>query len=240
MKALLLVGGTGKRLRRIINNVPKPMAPVGGVPFLEFLVLQLRSQGFEHLLMCTSYLSHLIEQHFGDGSRWQVNIEYSQEPLPLGTAGALKFASSRLASDQDFIVLNGDSFLGFDFRLLVQFHRERSAAATLALLEVPDTCRYGTVEIDSDGALLRFREKNSDSAPGLINGGVYVLNRRVLDLIAEGEVSLEKDTFPALVGHGLYGLLQQAPFVDIGVPEDYEKAQKTSAMLQKLTGIPAL
>jgi len=225
VKAVLLVGGLGTRLRAVVPSAPKPLARVGDRPFLELLVRQLRNQGVRRLVMSTGYLADQIEQEFGDGRGLDVEIEYSREPHPLGTAGAVKFAQTYLQNAADFVVMNGDSFMEVDFGQLIRFHHAHNAVVSMAVRKVPDAQRYGTVRLDSKSRVIAFAEKAGIAAPGLVNAGVYVFRREVLDSIPEGPSSLEKDTFPKLLETGVYALEQQGVFIDIGTPEDYVRAQ---------------
>src|SRR5271156_2372065 len=152
--AVLLVGGMGTRLRAVVPSTPKPLATVGGKSFLELLVRQLRNQGISRLIMCSGYLADQIENQFGDGSAWDVAIEYSREPQPLGTAGAIKLAEGYLKEDPLFLVMNGDSFLEIDFGQLIRVHREHNAVATMAIVAVQDAGRYGTVRVDSEAQVM--------------------------------------------------------------------------------------
>jgi NDP-sugar pyrophosphorylase family protein len=223
--ALLLVGGLGTRLRPAVSSTPKPLALIGDIPFLQLLVLQLRSQGIRRIVMCTGFQSGQIKDEFGDGSKWDVAIEYSNETSPLGTAGAIKLAAGFLPQATEFLVLNGDSFLELDFRELFRFHHAHHGLATLAVHRVKDAARYGTVQLDAQNRIFRFSEKLGTPAPGTINGGVYIFNREVLRYIPEGPVSLEKDILPSLLEHGVFALEQNGMFIDIGTPEDYARAQ---------------
>ena len=236
--ALLLVGGLGTRLRPVLSSTPKPMAPIGDVPFLELLVLQLRSQGIRRIVMCTGFQAEQIEKQFGDGSRWNVAIEHSKETHPLGTAGAIKHAARLLNHASDFLVLNGDSFLEMDFRELMGFHRQHAGWASIAVRRVPDAARYGTVHVDEEGRIVRFSEKLGLPEPGLINGGVYVFKKEVLEAIPEGSASLEKDVLPALLAHGAFALEQDGLFIDIGTPEDYARAQALHERLSRAAAGP--
>ena len=229
--AVLLVGGMGTRLQPVVSSVPKPMACVGDRPFLELLVRHLSRQGIRRLVMCTCHLADQIESEFDDGRRFDVEIKYSQEPYPLGTAGAIKFAGRMLSNDGDFLVLNGDSFLEIDFSQFLRFHSEHGGLVSVAVTRVPNGRRYGTVQIRPDGRVSGLAEKADSDAPGLINAGVYVFRRSVLDHIHEGRASLEKDVFPLLLDRGVYALEQKGMFIDIGTPEDYARAQAISNRL---------
>ena len=224
-KALLLVGGLGTRLRGMIPLVPKPLAPVGERPFLDLLIRQLVGQGIKHLIMCTGYLAEQIECEFGDGRDVGASIEYSKEPQPLGTAGAIKFAQTLLQGVPEFLVMNGDSFLELDFHQFVQFHRAHGGIATMAVVPVDNAGRYGTVHADSNSRVTSFLEKTGNSSPGLINAGIYIFKRSILEHIPGGTVSLEKEVFPRILDHGVYVSRQRGQFIDIGTPTDYIDAQ---------------
>jgi NDP-sugar pyrophosphorylase family protein len=215
----------GTRLRSVLSDKPKPLARVGDVAFLELLVLQLRSQGFRRLVMCTGFRAGQIQQEFSDGRKWGVEITYSEETRLLGTAGAVKLAKPFLTETRDFVVMNGDSFLQLDFRQLLRLHRENDGCATIAVRRVPDAARYGTVQFDERNRVVRFSEKVGVPESGLINGGVYVFNRGVLEHIPDGPSSLEKDILPNLLQHGVFALEQDGMFIDIGTPQDYARAQ---------------
>jgi len=223
--AVLLVGGQGTRLRPVISSTPKPLARVGKQPFLELLVRQLQRQGFRRLILCTGYMSHQIEEEFGNGQGWGLEITYSRESQPMGTGGALKLAQSSIADVQTFVVMNGDSFLEIDFSALLEFHHRRDGVATFAVVRVPDAARYGTVNVDSEGRVAGFLEKTGANLPGIINAGVYAFNRQVFDNISDGPASLEKDIFPKILNRGVYALEVDGMFIDIGTPEDYARAQ---------------
>ncbi|HZS56227.1 MAG TPA: nucleotidyltransferase family protein [Bryobacteraceae bacterium] len=225
VKAILLVGGLGTRLRPVISSTPKPMAPVGNRPFLELLITQLKRQGFRRLLMCTGYLGEQIKDAFGNGQKFGVGIEYSNEPYPMGTGGAIRFARAYLDSEDDFLVLNGDSFLEVDFCNLIRFHRQRGSMATLAVTRIENAGRYGTVEADSAGRVTRFVEKAGLSASAIVNGGVYVFRQAILEHIPETFTSLEKEVLPSLLAQGIYAVEQRGVFIDIGTQEDYDRAQ---------------
>ncbi len=223
----------GTRLRPVLSDKPKPLAPIGDISFLEMLVLQLRSQGLGNLLMCTGFEADQIYREFGDGHKWNVNIIYSRETRPLGTAGAIKLAERFLQKSPDFVVMNGDSFLELDLRQLIRSHRENGGIATIAVRRVPDAARYGTVHIDSQNWVTRFSEKMGIASPGIINGGVYVFNRDLLNSIPDGPTSLEKDVLPALPDQSIFALEQTGMFIDIGTPEDYARAKSLYRVLSQ-------
>lgn len=225
-KAVLLVGGLGTRLRSVVPSTPKPLASVGDRPFLELLVRQLRYQGIRRLVLCTGYLAHEIENELGDGSTWDVTIEYSKEPHPIGTAGAVKLAAPLLRESTDFLVMNGDSFMEVDFGQLVHFHRKSGGIASMAVLRMKNEMRYGTVQVAANGRVSGFAEKTDVDSAGFVNAGIYVFNRRIFEHIPGGPVSLERDIFPKLLDHGVYASEQHGLFIDIGTPEDYARARE--------------
>jgi D-glycero-alpha-D-manno-heptose 1-phosphate guanylyltransferase len=227
VKAVMLVGGLGTRLRSVVPSTPKVLASIGERSFLELLVRQLRAQGIHRFVMCTGYLAEQIESRFGDGRLWDVSIEYSREELPLGTGGALKLAQRYLRDVGEFLVLNGDSFLEINLQDLMAFQRGHAdAIATMAVLRVPNASRYGTVDVDTNNRVVGFVEKTGNEMPGLVNGGIYVFNQSVLEHIPEGTASLEKDVFPRLLQRGVYAQEQHGTFIDIGTPADYARAQQ--------------
>lgn len=234
MKVLILVGGLGTSLRGVVNDKPKAMVKVDGKPFLEYLILQLKQFGFEDIILSTGYLSQEIEDYFGTGNRWEVNISYSREKEPLGTGGAVKLAED-LMDEDDFLVMNEDSFLDIDLSDLIHFHRKKAALASMALVKVENPKRYGLVEIDKDKWIINFIEKEKASQSNLINGGVYVFNKAIFDEIPDNEkVSLEKQIFPTLVGKEFYGMPTDAYFIDIGTPEDYMRLKQNPQVLVEL------
>jgi len=233
MLAIILAGGLGTRLRKILNDQPKPMAPVAGRPFLEYLILQLRQRGLTDIVLCIGYLGEQVKRYFRDGSKWGVSISYSEEKKPLGTAGAVKLAE-KLVQEENFLVMNGDSFLDIDLNKLIDYHLGERALATIALAEVGDPTRYGAVEINEKGEIKSFVEKGECSESKLVNGGVYVFNKEIFNYIPEGKTSLEKEVFPKLVGKRFYGMPVKGFFIDIGVPEDYKRLQNDPEVLLEL------
>lgn len=219
MKAIILAGGLGTRLREVVSDVPKPMALVGGKPFLEYLVLQLKRQGLHEIVFSIGYKGELISEYFGDGSAWGCCFEYVQEAVPLGTGGAIRETLAKV-DEEHALVMNGDSFCGFDLESLLTFHLERRAQVTMNLVRVDDMARYGSVTTNSEGAVAQFREKG-DSGLGFINSGIYLVQRDVRERFPVGASSFERDFLPQLIGRGLFAAHTQEFFVDIGVPEDY-------------------
>jgi D-glycero-alpha-D-manno-heptose 1-phosphate guanylyltransferase len=231
MKAVLLVGGLGTRLRSVVPTAPKPLASIGQRPFLELLVRQLQCQGIRRLVMCTGYRAQDIQIEFGDGHARDMTIEYSTETEPLGTAGAIRLAKPHLEGVSDFLVMNGDSFMETDFHQLIRFHRESGGLASMAVVRMKNENRYGTVVVNAQGQVTGFLEKGAGTSTGFVNAGIYLFNRRIFDFIPEGPASLEKDVFPQVLRHGIYALEQRGVFIDIGIPEDYARAQELCGSL---------
>ena len=234
-QALILAGGLGTRLRPAFHGGPKSLAPIAGRLFLEYLLIWLRSAGIKELILCVGYEKDQIRNWLVDGAAWGLHVTYSVEKTLLGTAGAIKLAAE-LISAPYCLVVNGDSFLDVNLAEMYQFHVRHRALATLALARVPDSARYGTVQLDRLGLVTAFQEKKQNLAsqddspprrcPQLINGGVYLLEKRFLDLIPPGKaISLETEVFPTLVGKNLYGFVTDGFFIDIGVPAEYQRAQ---------------
>jgi D-glycero-alpha-D-manno-heptose 1-phosphate guanylyltransferase len=225
MKAIILAGGMGTRLRGVIEDVPKPMAPVGGKPFLAYLLLQLKRWKSTDVVLSVGYEKEIIKSYFGNGSRFGVNISYSEEDRPLGTGGALKKAIP-LNDDPYFIVMNGDSFFNINFGDLIKYHTSKPGMTTMSLAFVKDRGRYGSVEINDDGSVTTFQKEGSNN-PGFINGGIYVINRDIAKYIPEGPISLEEHVLPLIKKDNLlYGKVFDAFFVDIGLPKDYSWIDK--------------
>ncbi|HTP07596.1 MAG TPA: nucleotidyltransferase family protein [Anaerolineae bacterium] len=220
IRSFILAGGLGTRIRSLYPDLPKPLIPIHGKPFLEHQIVQLRDQGFYDFVLCVSYRADQIVDHFQDGTAWGVRIRYSYEQEPLGTAGALRYAAPYW--EDTSLVVNGDTFVNADFRTLVDAHHARSdAGGSIGLVAMPDTGRYGQVLIDAQQHVTAFREKEQSAGAGWTNAGVYVLEPSVLDLIPAGHtVSIEREIFPALaVNRQLYGFPLDGAFVDMGTPE---------------------
>ncbi|SHG21003.1 D-glycero-alpha-D-manno-heptose 1-phosphate guanylyltransferase [Desulfacinum infernum DSM 9756] len=226
--ALVLAGGLGTRLRPVVSDRPKPLAQVGGEPFLGRLLRRLKAQGLERVVLCVGHLWERIADYVGDGAPWGLDVVLSVERTPLGTAGALKNAERHV--EGPFFVLNGDTFLDVSLAAMARFHEENGWLATMAVTRVEDAGRFGLVEKDFRGRLLSFNEKKGiPGAPGWVNGGVYLFERRVLGLIPAGRpVSLEQEVFPGLIERGEAVGCFAAPgyFIDIGTPESFFKSQK--------------
>ncbi|UBF26009.1 HAD-IIIA family hydrolase [Kovacikia minuta CCNUW1] len=225
LEAIILVGGEGTRLRSVVCDRPKPMAEVAGKPFVEHLVIALKAQGIRRIIFSTGYLGEQVAAYFGTGDRWDVEITYSQEAVPLGTGGAVRLALAQVKGDR-CLVLNGDSYCRLELASLLAFHRQRHASATLQLVLVEDCSRYGSVVMDSQGAVQSFREKQVGLGAGWVNAGVYLLERQAIEQIPPNQaLSIETEFFPQQVGRGLYAFTGTGTLLDIGTPESYAQAE---------------
>jgi D-glycero-alpha-D-manno-heptose 1-phosphate guanylyltransferase len=224
ISAFVLCGGLGTRLRSVLSDRPKSMAPVAGIPFLQLLLENLRSQGIREVILGTGYMADQIEAFFDKGENIGLHIRYSREDKPLGTGGALKLAEPLLSDP--VVVLNGDSHVEWSLAATVKLFTGKDAAVVIALQAVPDVSRYGSVTMESDGRVTEFVEKGTRTGAGLINAGVYLLRKEIVRALPVGEaISLEKDVFPQLLSGKVYGLVSSGLFIDIGIPADLQRAQ---------------
>lgn len=225
MQALILAGGEGTRLRPLTATVPKPVVPLVDRPFIAFMLEWLRRHGVDDIVISCGFMASGVRNVLGDGSAFGVRLRYVEEPRPLGTGGAIKFAESLL--DERVLVLNGDVLTDIDLTTQLAQHERTGARVTLALIGVEDPSAYGLVRRDEDGGVREFLEKPSPDQidTNLVNAGAYVLEREVLDAIPAGRaVSVEREVFPTLVDNGLYGYEANAYWLDIGTPERYLQA----------------
>jgi D-glycero-alpha-D-manno-heptose 1-phosphate guanylyltransferase len=224
-EAIILAGGLGTRLRGVLGDEPKPMAPVGGRPFLAHLLDRLAAGGVRHAVLAVGYRHEMIREHFGP-SYGGLELSYVVEAEPRGTGGGLRLGATALRGDAAF-ALNGDTLFAVDLAALAALFDDRDADVALALKRVPDVGRYGAVRLGADGRVLAFGEKGG-TGPGSINGGVYALRRGLLADPALPDVfSFERDLLePRHREVRAYGLESDAYFIDIGIPEDYARAQR--------------
>lgn len=222
MEAIVLAGGMGTRLRKVVPDLPKPMAPVAGKPFLEILLTALQKKGFKRIILSLGFMAEKIVSHFGDHYQG-MEIVYEIETTPLGTGGALKAALGHCQSDHVF-VFNGDTFLDLETDS-VEAHWQREQKPMIVARHVEDTARYGSLETH-DGHVTGFIEKGL-TGPGLINAGCYVLPHNIFDdREANQPFSLEQDyLFDAVKNQPVAVFATQGQFIDIGIPEDYNRAQ---------------
>jgi len=224
LRAFVLCGGRGTRLRSVLTDRPKSMALISGTPFLKLLLDRLRSQGIDDVILGTGYLADKIEGYFGSGKNVDLRIRYSKEHEPLGTGGALKLAEPFISDP--VIVLNGDSYVEWSLVSMLELFRAKDADLVLVLQAVADVARYGSVALDQNGRVIQFVEKGATVGPGLINAGVYLIRKQIVaDLPAGTAISLERDIFPRLLNRRVYGLISTGIFIDIGIPDDLERAQ---------------
>lgn len=222
MEAIILAGGFGTRLKQVVPDLPKPMAPVAGRPFLEILLTSLAHKGFRRAVLSLGYMAEKVVSHFG-GQFASMELAYEIEETPLGTGGAVRQALMRCKADHVF-VFNGDTFLDLE-AAEVEAHWQAHHAPIIVAREVPDTARYGRLDT-ADGRVLGFVEKGADGK-GLINAGCYVLPADILDGFAPGQpFSLENDFLAKAVSTRRFDLfVTDGHFIDIGIPEDYARAQ---------------
>ena len=225
--AIILAGGLGTRLKKIVQDLPKPMALISGRPFLEYQMHFWISEGVTKFILSVGYLKQTIIDHFGD-SYHTASINYSVEDEPLGTGGALLFAAQGLT--ETFLVLNGDTFFEVNLNDLCLFHNKHNAEWTMSLFRSKDLDRYMGVDLEDNGEILSLQSGGNEFTL-LANGGVYLVNPSALKRLnykPYTKSSLENDVLPKFIslGGGLYGLESSGKFIDIGVPEDYYRAQK--------------
>jgi mannose-1-phosphate guanylyltransferase len=222
MQALILAGGEGTRLRPLTTTVPKPVIPLVDRPFIAFMLDWLRSHGIDDIVMSCGHLASGVRNVLGDGAAYGIKLRYVEEPRPMGTGGALKYAESLLA--ERFLMLNGDVLTDIDLTAQIAQHERTGAQATLALTPVEDPSNYGLVRTADGGEVTEFVEKPAPDQIDTrnISAGAYVLERSVLDLLEEDQpASIERDVFPRLVGERLYGFVSDGYWLDIGTPARY-------------------
>lgn len=228
MRAVVLVGGFGTRLRPLTFTTPKPMLPVGHRPIVENLVRMLAAAGVDEVVLGLGFKPEPFIEAFPDSMCAGVRLVYAVEPEPLDTAGAIRFAADHAGIDDTFVVVNGDVLTDLDVSALIAFHREHGAEATIHLTPVEDPSAYGVVAMDATGKVERFVEKPAPgTAPSnLINAGTYVLEPSVLERIPLGrKVSIERETFPLIVADGrLFAMATDDYWIDTGRPEPYRRA----------------
>lgn len=226
---LILAGGKGSRLKSVVSDRPKPMALIGDVPFLHCLISRMCEFGFRKFCLMTGYMHDFIEDYFSENSIKGVDISFSLEDSPLGTAGAIRKALL-LTGGESFVALNGDSYFGFSKPSLTQclaaLEKDRDKFI-MALKKVDSPERYGVVDWrEDDGQIEGFLEKGAVAGEAYINSGVYAFYREFLNEIGENDFSLENEVFPRLVADKkLIGIPLEGDFIDIGIPADYELAQ---------------
>jgi mannose-1-phosphate guanylyltransferase len=218
---ILLVGGFGTRLKPLTDESPKPMLPVAGLPVTEHQILAAKKAGIHTLVLATSYLAEVFTPYFGDGAKWGMKILYAVEKEPLGTGGAIRNAAELLGRDEPVVVFNGDVLSRHSIADQIKFHIDNKADVTLHLIDVEDARAFGCVPTDADGRVTAFLEKMDNPVTHSINAGCYVFSPEVIDQIPLGKVvSVERETFPALVASGrpVFGYQEQSYWLDVGTP----------------------
>jgi len=223
LQALILAGGEGTRLRPLTSTIPKPVVPLVDRPFISYMLEWLRSHGVDDIILGCGFMADAVRSVLGDGSARAIRLRYLEEPRPLGTGGALKFAEELL--DDRFFMLNGDVLTDIDLTAQLEQHERTGARATLALYPVEDPSAYGLVRCNPDDSVREFIEKPGldELDTNLISAGAYILERDILDGIppAGTNVSIEREVFPRLVGNGLFGYVANGYWLDIGTPDRY-------------------
>lgn len=220
---VILAGGQGTRLRSVVSDRPKIMATVSGRPFVTYLLDRLQNAGFKKVTLSIGYMANMVKETLG--VRYgELELDYVYEQTPLGTGGALRLAFDYL-DQQPLLALNGDSFCSVDLKAYI-YALPNDAIAGLALTQVSNSDRYGTVKFTSEGRVLEFKEKDSTFQSAWINAGIYLLRPEALSCIPpETNISLEKDIFPKLITKNLFAWPNGKEFIDIGLPETYENAE---------------
>ena len=223
-EAIILAGGLGTRLRSVVSDLPKCMAPVAGKPFLHFVIEYLINQGVNRFIFSVGYKSEMIIDYVNEQYP-ELNKQFSIEAEPLGTGGAVKLACS-LATEKDVLILNGDTLFKINVEWVSDFHTSCDADCTLALKPMNNFDRYGVVELNDDASIASFQEKQQYES-GLINGGIYALNvARFMQEEFPQKFSFEKDYLEVYFDkRKMFGIIQDEYFIDIGIPEDFERAQ---------------
>jgi mannose-1-phosphate guanylyltransferase len=227
VQALILVGGEGTRLRPLTSTVPKPVVTLVDRPFMAYMLEWLRGHGVDDVILSCGFMADGVREVLGDGSALGVRVRYVEEPEPLGTGGALKYAEDLL--DERFFMLNGDVLSDMDLTAQLRQHVQTGARATLALMAVDDPSAFGLVRRHPDGSVKQFLEKPSADQvldTNLVNAGAYILEREVLGGMAPAgtRISIEREVFPTLVDKGLYGYEATGYWLDIGTPQRYLQA----------------
>jgi NDP-sugar pyrophosphorylase family protein len=223
MIAVVLVGGQGTRLRSVVADRPKPLAPIRGRPFLDHLVAWLQAGGVGEIALAAGYRSDALAA-WVEGHPARATLSLSVEAEPLGTGGAVRAVAETLGAER-LLVLNGDSFVRCDLSDFLAFDRDRGGAFSLVAPRVADVARYGAIEAAADGRITGFREKGG-AGPGIINGGIYAIDARLIQRLPAGPSSLERDGITQWLADGGYAFTGDFPFIDIGTPESFQLAQE--------------
>ena len=225
MNALILAGGFGTRLKEVIHDRPKVMAPINGRPFSEYVLVMLHRHGITDVVISTGYLGEYVTSYFAGGEKLGLRIRYSDEPRPLGTGGALK-AAQRFLRGSTFLILNGDTYLDTDIARLVAFHRSRKSQLTVALARRLRAQSGAAVQLGKNSEIQSIAAAPAGRGQCWVNAGLYVVEPEIFSFVGRGRVSLESDVFPLLAKRGLlFGYRIREDFIDIGTPQEYEQAK---------------
>lgn len=227
MKAVVLAGGVGTRLKPLTYKRPKPLIPIAGEPCIDYMIKSLVSAGFKRIIVTTGYMSDTMIKSIGDGKKFGASILYAFEESPAGTAGAVKNVEEFL--DNTFVVASGDVLADVDIKALYDYHREKNAVATMALTKVENATEFGIVGLDEDNRIIKFKEKPKEEEifSNLVNAGIYILEPEVIDYIPEDQMfDFSKNVFPLLLENDrpIYGAVISGLWMDIGRPSDVLKA----------------
>lgn len=223
---IILAGGLGTRLREVVRDIPKPLAPVGGRPFLDILLGALDGKPWVgKVILAVGYMADRFMEVYSGGKGHAFPIFISVEREPLGTGGAVRLALP-MTGTPEVLVLNGDSFVEVDWDAFIASHRDSGLPMTMVLRDVEDAGRYGRVVVDGRGRVVQFEEKRSDAPAGLVNAGAYLFHRDLFHDVPVGEaISLERELMPGFIRKGVGGVVTHGKFIDIGLPESYRMAQ---------------
>jgi D-glycero-alpha-D-manno-heptose 1-phosphate guanylyltransferase len=224
--AVILAGGFGTRLQSLVKDVPKPMALVNGIPFLTYQMKCMKHYGIRNIVLSVGYLSEVITDYYSSSFEG-LSITYAKETTPLGTGGGIRLALEK-CNVAEALVLNGDSFFDIDLGLFYQLHQQHKSVCSLALRKVQNAARYGAITLSSDNRISGFKEKSGLQEEGLINGGIYILNKNIYfeNTPETSAFSFEKDFIEKKTDLlQISGFEFDDYFIDIGLPEDYQKAQ---------------
>lgn len=224
MQILILAGGLGTRLKDIVSDRPKPMALVNDIPFLQYIINNLKRQNLCDIILAVGYMHDKIKDYFNDGKDFGVSIQYAIEDRLLGTGGAIKNAENLYKGNQ-IMVLNADTYFNINYAEMIKFHNDKNAKLTIALTKTNDAQRYGKVELDDSKKVISFSEKSNVPTSNYVNGGIYIMNHEAISLIEPHKnASFEKEVIPKILKkYDIYGFESNGYFIDIGIPDDYKK-----------------
>lgn len=237
LKAVILVGGLGTRLRPIIGEFPKPMVEIGGKPFLERLLCFLKKQCIKDIIFCVGYKNEIIKDFFKDGSKWDIKISYAIEEELLGTGGAIKNAAKYISNCDTILILNGDSFINFDLDQFLDFHIQKKSAFSILVTKSKEKGRFANILLDKNSKLTLYKEKEEiQNKNNFISAGIYLIDKKILNFIPNNKVfSLEYDLMPDLMSQNIdiYGYKSKNELIDIGTPQSLDYFKKNHSKFFK-------